>query len=170
MDQSLIPERLLCESRVDPLGIDELHPRFSWLVETDREAARQSACHILVASSPEFLAADQGDLWDSGKLISAQCSGIAYAGRPLKSRQKCFWKVRLWDHEGPVGPFSAAACFEMGLLHAEHRRSRAVGLTFVAFSIGTCFVIFFAHGRPFVGANALQPVELNELAAKLAAG
>ena len=60
--------------------------------------------------------------------------------------------------------------FSMGLLHAEHRRSRAVGLTFVAFSIGTCFVIFFAHGRPFVGANALQPVELNELAAKLAAG
>lgn len=59
--------------------------------------------------------------------------------------------------------------FSMGLLHAEHRRSRAVGLTFVAFSIGTCFVIFFAHGRPFVGANALQPVELNELAAKLTA-
>jgi hypothetical protein len=58
----------------------------------------------------------------------------------------------------------------MGLLHAQHRRSRAVGLAFVAIAIGTCFVILFAHGRPFVGTNALEPVELNELAAKLAAG
>ncbi len=57
----------------------------------------------------------------------------------------------------------------MGLLHAQHRRSRAVGLTFVALSIGTCFVILFAHGRPFVGTNALQPVELNELSTRMAA-
>jgi hypothetical protein len=60
--------------------------------------------------------------------------------------------------------------FSMGLLHAEHRRARAVGLTFAAFSIATCFIIFFAHGRPFIGSNAFQPVELNELATKLAAG
>lgn len=56
----------------------------------------------------------------------------------------------------------------MGLLHAEHRRGRAVALSFVALSIGVCFVILFAHGRPFIGQNAIQPTEMRELADRLA--
>jgi alpha-L-rhamnosidase len=148
MDQSLIPERLLCESRVDPLGIDEPQPRFSWLVETDREVARQSACQILVASSSELLGADEGDLWDSGKIISAQCSGIAYAGRPLRSRQKCFWKVRLWDHEGLVGPFSAVACFEMGLLQADDWKAGWMGWPGGRAGFAACFRCAFRLDRP----------------------
>lgn len=58
----------------------------------------------------------------------------------------------------------------MGILHAEHRRGRAVALSFVAMSIAVCFVILFAHGRPFIGQNALQPTELRELATRLDAG
>jgi len=57
----------------------------------------------------------------------------------------------------------------MGLLHAEHRRGRAVALFFVAAAIGVCFVILFAHGRPFIGENAIQPIELRGLAARLRA-
>jgi hypothetical protein len=56
----------------------------------------------------------------------------------------------------------------MGLLHAEHRRGRAVALSFVALSVAVCFVILFAHGRPFIGQNALQPTEMRELANRLA--
>lgn len=56
----------------------------------------------------------------------------------------------------------------MGLLHAQHRRGRAVALGFVAVAISVCFVILFAHGRPFIGQNAIQPTELRDLAARVA--
>lgn len=56
----------------------------------------------------------------------------------------------------------------MGLLHAEHPRGRAVALGFVSVAISVCFVILFAHGRPFIGQNAIQPTELQELAARVA--
>jgi hypothetical protein len=55
----------------------------------------------------------------------------------------------------------------MGLLHAEHRRGRAVALGFVSIAISVCFVILFAHGRPFIGQNAIQPSELRDLAARV---
>lgn len=56
----------------------------------------------------------------------------------------------------------------MGLLHARHRRGRAVALGFVAAAVAVCFVILFAHGRPFIGQNAIQPTEMRDLAARLA--
>ena len=55
----------------------------------------------------------------------------------------------------------------MGLLHAQHRRGRAVALSFVSIAIGVCFVILFAHGRPFIGQNAIQPTEMRDLYARL---
>lgn len=55
----------------------------------------------------------------------------------------------------------------MGLLHAEHRRGRAIALTFVSVAVAACFVILFAHGRPFIGENAIQPTEMRQLAQRL---
>jgi hypothetical protein len=61
----------------------------------------------------------------------------------------------------------ALALLAIGLLHAEHRRARAVAIGMVTFAIASCFVILFAQVRPFVGALALQPVELRTLAQEL---
>jgi hypothetical protein len=61
----------------------------------------------------------------------------------------------------------ALALLAIGLLHAEHRRARAVAIGMVTFAIASCFVILFAQVRPFVGALALRPVELNALAQEL---
>ncbi len=58
---------------------------------------RQTAYHILVASSPDAAEHDQGDLWNSGTVQSPQMNQIAYAGKPLKSAQQVFWKVRVID-------------------------------------------------------------------------
>jgi hypothetical protein len=65
------------------------------------------------------------------------------------------WSVVAW--------LAVLLILAMGLLHARHRRGRAVALSFVALAIGVCFIILFAHGRPFVGQNALQPTELRAL-------
>ena len=105
-----------CEHHDHPLGIDEVEPRLGWEFEPDGRGQRQTACQILVASSPERLAGDEGDVWDSGKVAGAASVGVAYAGPALKSRQRCHWKVRVWDGQDEVGPWSAPAWWEMGLL------------------------------------------------------
>jgi len=76
----------------------------------------QQGYRVLVASTPERLARDEGDLWDSGKVSSDESVGIAYGGKPLASRQRCHWKVRLWDREGRAAAWSGAADWTMGLL------------------------------------------------------
>ncbi len=110
---------LRCEYLHDPLGVEERSPRLGWVVHSDRRGEVQTAYRVLVASSSERLARDQGDLWDSGKVISSETTHVVYEGRPLASRQACFWKVRAWDRDGEAGEWSEAAHWEMGLFAPE---------------------------------------------------
>ncbi|HVJ17779.1 MAG TPA: hypothetical protein VM686_20295 [Polyangiaceae bacterium] len=85
---NLAVTRLRSEYRVNPLGIDVAKPRFDWLLESDVRGQRQTAYQVLVASSVEALAADQGDLWDSGKVVSDQSTQLEFGGEPLGSRER----------------------------------------------------------------------------------
>jgi alpha-L-rhamnosidase len=111
-------EQLRCEYLKDPLGVDAAQPRLSWIVDSDQRGQCQTAYQVLVASLPQRLTRDEGDLWDSGKVASDETAQIAYAGKPLASRQACFWKVRAWDRDGKPTPWSEPARWEMGLLKA----------------------------------------------------
>ena len=110
------PVRLCCEHLVDPVGVDSPAPRLSWLVESPERGERPSAYHVLVASSPGTLALDQGDLWDTGKTGATGLPAVEYAGRPLPSCARIFWKVRWWDREGRAGDWSRPATFVTGLM------------------------------------------------------
>jgi len=107
---------LRCEYLADPLGIDERAPRLSWILESPERGQVQSAYRILVASSPEALERDEGDLWDTGKVASSHAAQIPYAGKALDSRRACWWKVRAWDGDGRPSSWSAPARWSMGLL------------------------------------------------------
>ena len=119
MNQTLRIEALRCEYLADPLGIDVTKPRLSWTLASDQRGVKQTAYQILVASSAAALAADQGDLWDSGRVPSDETAHVAYAGAPLASRQRAFWKVRVWDTAGEPSAWSEPARWEMGLLEPE---------------------------------------------------
>ncbi|MBK9138772.1 MAG: family 78 glycoside hydrolase catalytic domain [Verrucomicrobia bacterium] len=112
----LKPERLRTEYLANPAGLDEIRPRLSWIVASDERDQRQSARQILVASSPDKLAAREGDLWDSGRVESGETVNIEYGGQPLTSRQRCFWAVRVWDRAGRASEWSPTASWSMGLL------------------------------------------------------
>lgn len=109
---------LRCEYLKNPLGIDALQPRLSWILETGERGQRQTAYQILVASGLSELKKDRGDLWDSGKVLSDRTTFIRYEGRPLTSREACFWKVRIWGKDGRPSPWSQTGYWEMGLLNA----------------------------------------------------
>jgi len=135
---------LRCEYRENPLGLDVAAPRLSWVIEesgqisedrgqrTQDRGLRQTAYQVLVASSEELLAKDQGDFWDSGKVESDQSIQVEYAGRPLESRMQCFWKARVWAAKSEDGgrkteggkksecsEWSKPAKWTMGLLKPE---------------------------------------------------
>lgn len=107
---------LRAEYLVDPLAVDVREPRLSWRIDSNRRGARQTAYRVLVASSAATLARNTGDLWDSGKVISNQTNQIVYAGKPLASRQRCFWKVGVWDENDRPTMWSRSSQWTMGLL------------------------------------------------------
>ncbi|MBK1881798.1 family 78 glycoside hydrolase catalytic domain [Luteolibacter pohnpeiensis] len=107
-----------CEYLTNPQGIDQLKPRFSWIVESAERGEKQTAWQLLVASSPEELASDQGSVWDSGKVMGDETSQIVYAGSDLVSREVCYWKVRSWNKDDEPSPWSETATFSMGLLES----------------------------------------------------
>jgi len=112
-------ENLRCEYLQNPLGIDVVKPRLSWITESNQRGWMQSAYQILVASSEDILKQDKGDLWDSGKIQSDRSIHVVYAGRKLESCQRCYWKVRVWDKKGKVSAWSQPALWTMGLLKPE---------------------------------------------------
>ena len=117
-------QNLRCEYLINPLGIDVCAPRLGWQIRSDLRGDKQVAYQVMVASTPELLAKNVGDRWDSGKLPSDQSIQVEYAGKPLKSRMACFWKVRVWDKDGKVSAWSQPALWSMGLLKPEDWQAR----------------------------------------------
>ncbi|HCO96588.1 MAG TPA: hypothetical protein DIU00_22055 [Phycisphaerales bacterium] len=115
--------QLRCEYLDNPLGIDEREPRLSWIVTSEARGQRQTAYQIRVASDIDKLLSGKADLWDSGKVASDETVNVVYQGKPLVSRQRCFWQVRVWDKNSNVSKWSSSARWSMGLLNKEDWQS-----------------------------------------------
>ncbi|HTV61900.1 MAG TPA: family 78 glycoside hydrolase catalytic domain, partial [Verrucomicrobiae bacterium] len=107
---------LTCEHLVNPIGIGNQQPRLSWKLRSDRAGEIQTAWQVRAASAAEGLRNTPPDLWDSGKIISSQSVLVPWEGKPLASRSRIFWQVRVWDKDGRPTAWSAVASFELGLL------------------------------------------------------
>ena len=64
---------------------DSQHPRLIWELNSNIRGQVQTAWQILAASSPELLATDRDDFWDSEKIKSNASNHVEYAGKPLHS-------------------------------------------------------------------------------------
>ena len=117
-----------CEYRTDPLGIDVVQPRLSWELQSPDRGAVQKGYQVLVASSPELLAKDTGDLWDSGRVSSDQSVQVPYSGKALASEQWCFWKVRVWNGGNEASAWSEPSHWSMGLLSPDEWKGSWIGL------------------------------------------
>ncbi len=124
----LKPVNLRCEYRQNPQGIDIREPRLSWTFEAPAGARglAQTAYEIVVASRPELLAAGRADLWES-RASSPESLHIEYKGKPLTSRMRCYWKVRVWSGNGGPSPWSAVANWSVGLLDKQDWGAQWIG-------------------------------------------
>ncbi len=112
-------EGLTVEHRTDPLGVDAARPRFGWYLAATARGRRQSAYQILVASSADRLRDGRADVWDSGRVDSANSVAVRYEGPELSPSTRYFWTVGAWDEEGRAVPHAPAAHFETGLLSTD---------------------------------------------------
>ena len=119
---------LRCEYLVDPQGIDVAKPRLSWVIDSGRRGASQTAYQVMVASSPEMLERGNGDLWNSGKVDAPDSINVTYQGQPLGSLRSCYWKVCVWDDKGDATRWSSSAQWSMGLLQAMDWKAKWIGL------------------------------------------
>lgn len=105
---------LKVEHQVALLGVDVAQPRLSW-VPSARGNARnvhQSAYQVVVSTERN----GPPDVWNSGRVQSSRSFDIEYAGPPLQSRTRYFWRVRVWDDAQNASLWSQPGWFETAFL------------------------------------------------------
>ena len=81
-------------------------PLLAWQVP----AGGQTAYQVQVAESIPALASGRR-VWDSGKVESATSTNVAYGGPALEAAEGYDWRVRIWDQDGEVSPWSRIGHF-----------------------------------------------------------
>jgi len=111
-DLSLI--EMTVDHKVNPVGIDNRQPRFSWKIIPIGKNIMQTAYFLRVSTDEKF--SSSKIIWQSGKVESDESILHLYQGPDLKSGQRYFWQVKIWDNEGKESKWSTVAYWEMGLL------------------------------------------------------
>lgn len=108
----LVVKNLKCEYLENPIGIDILNPRLSWQIFSDKKEIEQQQFQLQVATDKDF----NNIVWNI-HTYSNQSVHVPYKGAPLQSKQRYFYRVKLWSSLGEVSEWSDINFWEMGLLH-----------------------------------------------------
>lgn len=117
------PTALTVELQPKPLVVDDLTaPKLAWHVRADADDVVQRAYQVRVATTAAGLADGGTPLWDSGRVASADSTGVAYAGPALSPATRYRWSVRTWTvrrgadaaEQGTVSEWSQPAQFGTG--------------------------------------------------------
>lgn len=106
---------LNCDHLVNPIGIDNSHPRLSWMLNDTRKGAKQTAYQIIVDTDSLSVINGQGKIWDTKKTQSDEIL-ITYSGQRLKPFTRYYWKVNVWDMN-EVQSSSGVSVFETGMMN-----------------------------------------------------
>lgn len=108
---------LKCDYQVNPIGIANIEPHFSWEITSNIPNVVQETYHVLVADDSTLLQKGIGNAWDSQRVNSNASIQIAYVGVPLVSAKKYYWRVMVVDNKKRASAWSPIQQFQMGLLN-----------------------------------------------------
>jgi alpha-L-rhamnosidase len=111
--------KLTCEYLENPLGIETSRPRLSWTMvqnATNLRNQQQTAYELIVSDNEQAINSLKGNYWESGKQNSAQSIHVEYAGKPLKSFTRYYWRVKVYDEQGNASDWSLPQWFETAVL------------------------------------------------------
>lgn len=115
--QHLSADALICDYKINPLGIGNSTPELGWQLVTSDENVMQQAYEIRVGTDADGILKDKDLVWSTGKINSDVSAHVVYAGKSLESRTRYYWQVRVWDNQGNRSAWSRVAWWEMGLLN-----------------------------------------------------
>lgn len=108
-------QRILHNLRVEnqevPIGIDVVHPRFSWKIPIDGERRGQLQSFYKVVVTDE----EGKTVWNTGKVASQTSVNLKYQGEALNPQTRYFWVVTVWDNFNAL--FTGRSYFETGLMN-----------------------------------------------------
>lgn len=87
------------EQLVNPMGLDILRPRFSWILESTQKNTFQTAYEITIAIADDF---NKKSIYWMDKKNTDQSIYNQYAGPALASNTRYYWFVKVWDNHGNV--------------------------------------------------------------------
>lgn len=117
---------LQCDYMDNPLSVENTRPMLQWQLLSERQGKIQSAYRIIVSGDLSLIRQNQGDCWDSGKVLSSE-SLIRYQGKELSSTEQVYWKVMVWDEKDTPCEWSDIAEWTMGLLHPSDWKAKWIG-------------------------------------------
>ena len=100
---------------INPIGIHDSNPRFSWVNDKKQEYYEITAVDAYTRET----------LWESGKVFSEESVGIEYDGKRLKSRQKVNLSLTVGYSDG--GTEKGEGFFETGITDKKEWRGAWVG-------------------------------------------
>jgi Alpha-L-rhamnosidase N-terminal domain./Bacterial alpha-L-rhamnosidase. len=107
---AVTPVCLNCNDMVEPLAVTNVN--FGWKLASSVNGACQSAYELWVGTTPRC----DGNTWKSGKVASEDQFSIKLPPEvELIEGKQYFWKVRLWDGDGMVSPWSEPASFTVSI-------------------------------------------------------
>ena len=112
----LQPAHLTCEYIENPLGIDAKQPRFAWNFTTTQRNQLQAAYELIVSDNSKDIAQQKGNVWNTGKVTANQSIQITYAGKPLRSFTKYYWRVRVYNQNNEASGWSSINSFETAMM------------------------------------------------------
>ena len=103
-------------SRVNPIGIDDTDPVFSWQLDSNIIGQSQASYQIKV-----YKEAPDGELvWDSGVQTSTASTQIEYGStgeaQPLEACTRYYWTIDVTHATGETLTYQDASYFETGLM------------------------------------------------------
>lgn len=111
--------KLLCNQTENPSVINTTFPTFSWQLISEFRNQSQSAYHILLADNLDDIQNSHGNIWDSEKVNSDKSILVKFKGKELKSTQKYYWKVKVWNLADIESDWSQSTSFVTALFHAK---------------------------------------------------
>ncbi|PQV48845.1 alpha-L-rhamnosidase [Jejuia pallidilutea] len=115
-ESSIKIKDLTVEYLNNPLGINRTHPLLSWKLFSEENGKSQSAYRVLIASSEALLEKNEGDIFDTGKIISTKSVGNKLHFEANESNTMYYWKVKVWDENNNPSSFSNTHFWKTGFL------------------------------------------------------
>ncbi len=103
---------LRVESLVTPMAVEDMHPYFSWQMESTETGQKQTAYQIVVTRET-----DKRVVWNSNKVESGLSNNIRYVGVGLQPEMEYSWEVTVWD--ASEQSYMANSWFETGLMNPD---------------------------------------------------